>query len=187
MAKKKVAHEEQAELPTQQSEKPAESAVVNDPPGGLPSSEAPRGYRAELIRELLEAHPGAGNQELAKLFLDRMHDKGYREDKPMLTIAQLFSQSKSTARKKAAAGTTVGGGSADGSGPHRYTSKPLTRSEPTLSDLMRVKDIADERGDSITDLAEQVTSIEQMAEEVGGLSMLKQCLQALARLSGSGD
>jgi len=54
--------------------------------------------------------------------------------------------------------------------------------EPTLTDLLTVKELAEKR-DSVEAIAAQMAALKEMADEVGGFDRLAKCLEALAKLT----
>ena len=58
-------------------------------------------------------------------------------------------------------------------------------SEPTLTDLLKVKTVADEQG-GVEGLLKAVQAVRAVADKVGGLEKLSGCLEALQKLSGAG-
>jgi hypothetical protein len=59
-------------------------------------------------------------------------------------------------------------------------------SEPTLSDLLKVKAVADEQG-GVDGLLTAVQAVRNVAAQVGGLEKLSGCLEALKKLRGQGN
>lgn len=64
--------------------------------------EPPRGFKAELIRTLIEANPDLGNNDLASMFAARMKDAGYKDDRDAAKVAQSFAQARSDMKRKKA-------------------------------------------------------------------------------------
>jgi hypothetical protein len=58
-------------------------------------------------------------------------------------------------------------------------------SEPTLTDLLKIKGFADEQG-GVEGLLKAVQAVRAVADQVGGLEKLSGCLEALQKLSGPG-
>ena len=54
-------------------------------------------------------------------------------------------------------------------------------SEPTLTDLLRVKAAAEGKG-GVDSLLSAVQSVRGVADQVGGITKLAECLEALQRL-----
>jgi hypothetical protein len=59
------------------------------------------------------------------------------------------------------------------------------KTEPTLTDLLKVKIVADEQG-GVEGLLKAVQAVRNVAHQVGGLEKLLGCLEALQQLSGAG-
>jgi hypothetical protein len=57
-----------------------------------------------------------------------------------------------------------------------------SRSEPTVHELMRVKDLAAERG-GVDELLALVNQVGGLAEKFGGLHRLRECLEAMKKLT----
>jgi hypothetical protein len=66
----------------------------------------------------------------------------------------------------------------------RAASGPAS-TEPTLTDLLKVKTVSDEQG-GIEGLLKAVQAVRAVANQVGGLEKLSGCLEALQKLSGAG-
>src|SRR5687768_15489223 len=64
------------------------------------AKEPERGYKANLTREILSKKPGSSNQELAEIFVARMKEEGYKEERELSQIAQAFSQARADAKRK---------------------------------------------------------------------------------------
>ncbi len=68
---------------------------------------------------------------------------------------------------------------ADDSSEPRRKRDTATKTEPTLTDLLRVKELV---GDDAEGFTKQVAELVRISNEVGGLKVLHQCLEALAKL-----
>jgi hypothetical protein len=66
----------------------------------------------------------------------------------------------------------------------KATSGP-TSPEPTLTDLLKVKAVADEQG-GVEGMLKAVQAVRAVANQVGGVEKLSGCLEALQKLSGAG-
>ena len=68
----------------------------------------------------------------------------------------------------------------DGKEPRQRTKgEPAAKTEPTLTDLLRVKELV---GNDAEGFAAKVKEVVEIADGVGGLKVLHQCLEALAKL-----
>lgn len=59
----------------------------------------------------------------------------------------------------------------------------MESTEPTITDLLTLKEVADETKDGIQGLSDQLTQLETIANRVGGFGKLRKTLDALNRLS----
>lgn len=62
---------------------------------------------------------------------------------------------------------------------------PEDSTEPSVTDLITVKDVADETDGGVESLVEQLTQLETIASRVGGFGKLRKTLDALTRLTES--
>lgn len=127
-----------------------------------------RGEKSELIRKILDDYPNLSNAERAAKFNAEARQQGidmYSREK-----GEDFAQEISNRRKKERE-------AAESNGEQPIVRKPSAqKSEPTMSDLRAVKRIADEKG-GIKKLTEALNDLIDLADEVGGLDRLRQCLE----------
>jgi hypothetical protein len=122
---------------------------------------------------------GAIRQSLAELGIKA--DKGQvgdwiRKNHPSLTFKEATLSSSLSNVKKELRGN-------GGKAPSGRGRRARSAGEPTLTDLFRVKDLAEERG-GVEQVRGQIDQVLELAGKVGGLERLQRCLSALKTLHG---
>lgn len=136
--------------------------------------EAERGEKAELVRKLLAEHPTKTTKELARLFNEEAIKLGINMQEA--ESGPTFSNARS--KQKAAAGG--GGGAEEGSengAVTRVRQRAVGRkSELTMTQLVRVKQAMDEFS-SIEDFQRDLEFFAGLADDLGGLDHVRECLE----------
>ncbi len=125
-----------------------------------------------LIREKLRNDRGGEDVKPADIYEEYQHTKWSVKDRTK-DLNTINTNLTGLRKEEGTAGTGRRG---------RHSAKE-DQSEPTLSDLLRVKEQAKEQG-GVEAMAEQVAKVAEWAKEFGGVENLNRCLDALRQLSG---
>jgi hypothetical protein len=172
MAKKKEQQLVQDQV--RETEQAAAEGALNN---GQPEQEHPRENIGQPEQEQPREKPGqtdAAEQALKALGTDAtntqikewcQNELGYTEE----DWGTSFYNARKAALKRLGVVVEDGG-----------KARPAKKTEPTISDLLKVKAEVAKFG-SVEEVAKQVREIEALASVVGGLAVLKVCLEALEK------
>ncbi len=147
------------------SAKPTHHDTKDNPYDDLKSKiDAIARIRADLMRDGREPKPA----EIYEVYRTTKHSSGDKTKDMNAINSNLVTVRK---REPGPAGRKLQAGS------------PPAPSGPTVEDLLKVKELADQY-EGINKMASMVSEVERLAAQVGGLDKLKACLDALNKLLG---
>lgn len=168
-----VQEEARQEQPAREPEKATQEPPRAEGPAPEPPKDdgAPRAKLSDVIRAALGALGNEATTAEVKNWISREYP-GYLYNQDSL------ASSLSTLKKKLA-------GAVLAERPRQTVSRPspLVPPAPTVDDLLRVKQVADENG-GVEELLKAVQAVSDLANDVGGIETLLKCLVTLHKLIG---
>jgi hypothetical protein len=126
------------------------------PAAAAPAADTPSGTLADAIRAALDVVGDDASKKAVSNWIKEHH--------PNLTFKEsTLNSSLSSIRKKLKGETGPSG------------------QEPTINELLKVKQLAEEQG-GVDHLLAQIEKVDTLARKLGGLPRLRRCLEGLKRL-----